>query len=213
MGGRSDLAQAMSNLKEAEVQALVKRKLQAGVPAAEILAQCREGLAELGRRFQEGEYYIPELVYGGEIMKKLMRDLGPSLKELPTARAEAETVVIGTVRRDIHDIGKDIVALMLRGSGFRVIDLGVDVPAERFVEAIRKGNASVAGMSVFLTSCCRSIEETVEAIRGAGLREKVSVMIGGAAASDMVAEKTGCDYYGETAVDAVNYVSAVAKSR
>ena len=211
MDEQGDLAQAMANLKEAEVHALVKQKLAADVPAPEILAQCREGLAEVGRRFEKAEYYIPELMYAGVVMKKVVEELGPMLEESPSSDGDAGTVVIGTVSRDIHDIGKDIVVLMLRGSGFRVIDLGVNVPPQKFVEAIKESNAAVVGMSVFLTSCCKFITETVEAIRNAGLREKVSVMIGGAAASDMVSERIGCDYYGETAVDAVSHASTVTE--
>ncbi len=212
MSEKSDLAQAVSDLKEAEVHALVRQKLDAGVPATEILAECREGLSDLGRRFQEGECYIPELMYGGAIMKKVVDDMSPMLKESLVFEGKAGTVVMGTVRRDIHDIGKDIVVLMLRGSGFQVIDLGVDVPAETFVQAIKENDAAVVGMSVFLTSCWRSIEETVQAIKKVELRDKVSVMIGGAAASHLVAERTGCDYYGETAVDAVSHATKVTKS-
>jgi 5-methyltetrahydrofolate--homocysteine methyltransferase len=213
MDEKGDLARAMSNLKEKEVDALVRQKLDAGVPATEILSQCREGLADAGRRFQEGEYYIPELMYAGVLMKKVVDVLKPVLKGSPVPEGEAGTVVIGTVHRDIHDIGKDIVVLMLRGSGFQVIDLGVDVPPEKFAEAVEKNDAIVVGMSVFLTSCCKSIAETVEAIKEAGLRERVTIMIGGAAASDVVSERTGCDYYGETAVDAVSHASKAARSR
>jgi methylmalonyl-CoA mutase cobalamin-binding domain/chain len=212
MGGQSDLTQVMSDLKEAEVHALIKEKLEAGVPATEILAQCREGLAELGRRFEQGECYIPELMYGGVIMKKVVDDLSPTLKEFQVSDTKAATAVIGTVHRDIHDIGKDIVVLMLRGSGFNVIDLGVDVPPQKFVQAVKESDARMVGMSVFLTTCCKFIVETVEAIKEAGVRDKVSIMIGGAAASDMVSERTGCDFYGETAVDAVTHASAVTKS-
>ncbi len=207
MAEQGDLAKAMSDLKETDVHALVKEKMDGGVPAAEILAQCREGLAQLGKRFEEGDCYIPELMYGGQIMKKVMEALGPALTESATPEAKAATVVIGTVRNDIHDIGKDIVVLMLQGSGLNVVDLGVNVAPEKFVEAVRENDAGLVGMSVFLTSCCKSIAETVEAIKNAALRDKVSIMIGGAAASDMVSERTGCDYYGETAVDAVAFAT------
>ncbi|NQT83660.1 cobalamin B12-binding domain-containing protein [bacterium] len=211
MDEQGDLTQAMSKLREKEVIALVKQKLDEGVAATEIVAQCREGLAEVGRLFDRGEYYIPELMYAGIVMKKVVDYLGPSLKESPAPDAEGATVVVGTVRSDIHDIGKDIVILMLRGSGFRVIDLGVNTPPAKFVEAVNENNATLVGMSVFLTSCCKSIAETVEAIKEAELRDKVSIMIGGAAASDLVSEKTGCDYYGATAVDAVNYATGLTE--
>lgn len=212
MADLRDLRQAMSDLKEDQVYALVKEKLEAGVPATEILAECREGLAELGKRFENGECYIPELMFGGVIMKKVVGDLSPMLEETESPEAKAATIVIGTVHRDIHDIGKDIVVLMLRGSGFNVIDLGVDVSPQKFVQAVKENHASVVGMSVFLTTCCKFIGETVDAIKEANLRDKVSVMIGGAAASNMVSERTGCDFYGETAVDAVAYATKMTKA-
>lgn len=212
MAEQGDLAKAMGDLKEQDVHALVKQMLDRGVPAAEILVQCREGLARLGKRFEAGDCYIPELMYGGEIMKKVMELLDPALKESATPEAKAATVVMGTVRHDIHDIGKDIVVLMLQGSGFDVVDLGVNVPPDRFVQAVEENSAALVGMSVFLTSCFKSIEDTVDAIKRANLRDRVSIMIGGAAASNMVSEKTGCDYYGETAVDAVTYATKRVKA-
>lgn len=212
MGEQSELAGAISALKEDEVLKLVTQKLEAGEAAAALLAQCREGMTAVGKRFEEGKYFIPELIFAGSIMKKVMTDLLPRLKESREAESETATVVIGTVRDDIHDIGKDIVTMMLQGTGFRVVDLGVNVPPEKFVEAAKENDAAVVGMSVFMTSCCRFITETVEALEQAGLRNRVSVMIGGAAASDMVAERTGCDYYGETAVDGVNHAVAAVKA-
>ncbi len=120
------------------------------------------------------------------------------------------TAVIGTVEHDVHDIGKDIVVMLLRGAGFQVVDLGVDVPAARFVEAIREHGPSVVGMSLLLTTCFKEIATTVEAIREAGLRDKVAIMVGGAAASQLLSEKAGCDYYGKTAVDGLHYARRVA---
>jgi len=160
-------------------------------------------------------------MYAGEIMKDVMAALAPRLKrasrrKAPTkkkARAaapKAKHIVVGTVRGDIHDIGKDIVVLMLRGAGYEVTDLGVDVKPEQFVAAARKSKAFMVGMSVFLTTCCKALEDTVAALKKAGLRDKAKVIIGGAAASDMVAERTGCDAYGATAVDAVALANAAA---
>lgn len=212
MAELSDLAQAISDIKEPEVLKLVNDKRVAGIPAQAILAECRAGMTIVGKRFEEGKYFIPELIFAGTIMKQVMNDLLPLLKDEQEETTEAATVVIGTVRDDIHDIGKDIVTMMLQGTGFRVVDLGVNVTPEKFAEATKENGARVVGMSVFLTSCCRFISETVEALKRAGLRDKVSIMIGGAAASDMVAERTGCDAYGETAVDAVNHAVAFTKN-
>lgn len=212
MAEQSALATAISTLKEEEVLNLVKQKLEAGEDASAILAECREGMTIVGSQFEEGKFFIPELIFAGSIMKKVMGDLLPRLKDSQKEDSETATVVIGTVRDDIHDIGKDIVGMMLQGTGFRVVDLGVNVTPEQFVEAAKENNAAVIGMSVFLTSCCRVLGETVEVLKKEGLREKISVMIGGAAASDLVAERTGCDFYGETAMDGVNHAVARVKA-
>jgi len=206
------IAKAMSALKEAQLKELIKKAIKAKVPAADILAECRAGLGEVGERFNKGEYFISELMFAGEIMKDISAQLTPLLRKgpKPKAKAGAKHVVMGTVRGDIHDIGKDIVVLMLRGAGFEVTDLGVDVKPQQFVDAVKKSGAFMVGMSVFLTTCCKALQETSDALKAAGLRDGVKIMIGGAAASDMVAERTGCDGYGATAVDAVALANAAA---
>jgi 5-methyltetrahydrofolate--homocysteine methyltransferase len=132
-----------------------------------------------------------------------MAELGPRLETIETPETKA-TAVIGTVQYDVHDIGKDILIMMLRGVGFEVIDLGVDVPPEKFVDAIRRHNPSVVGMSVLLTTCFKSVLATADAIREAGLRDQITLMVGGAAASDLLRDNAGCDFYGKTAVDGMN---------
>jgi len=212
MGKPGAIAKAMSALKEDRLKALIKKAVKAKVPAADIVAECRAGLGEVGERFSTGEYFISELMYAGEIMKGVMAELAPLLKKTPKAKATAgaKHIVFGTVAGDIHDIGKDIVVLMLRGAGYEVTDLGVDVKPKQFVDAVKKTKAFLVGMSVFLTTCCKALEETAAALKKAGLRDRVKIMIGGAAASDMVAERTGCDSYGATAVDAVTLAHAAA---
>jgi 5-methyltetrahydrofolate--homocysteine methyltransferase len=210
MADLSALTTALRDLKEKDAKALVRRKLAAGVSATELLDACQAGLGQVGKRFETGEYFISELMYAGQIMKELMADLQPHLKKRRAGKTSAKTVVFGTVRGDIHDIGKDVCILMLRGAGYEVVDLGVNVAAEKFVEAVRKHQAFLLGMSVFLTTCCKAIEETVKALGEAGLRESVRIAIGGAAASPMVAERTGCDYFGATAVDAVTLAARAA---
>ena len=207
------IAKAMTALKETQLKALIQEALKAKVPAEDILAECRDGLGEVGNRFNTGEYYIAELMYAGEIMKGIMAELTPLLKTAPKAKAKAgeKHIVVGTVRGDIHDIGKDIVVLMLRGAGYEVTDLGVDVKPQQIVNAVKESKAFLVGLSVFLTTCCKGIEETVAALKKAGLRDQVKIMIGGAAVSDMVAQRTGCDSYGATAVDAVTLANAAAK--
>lgn len=206
----SELSQAIAELREDDIKRLVKEKSEGGAGAREILEECQKGLAEVGDRFEQGKYFVSELMYAGEIMKDLMKVLGPELEAASDDAGDVKTVVLGTVAGDIHDIGKDVVALMLRGAGFEVVDLGVDVPPAKFAEAVAQHKPIIVGMSVFLTTCWKAVEQTVEAIKSAGLRGELSIMIGGAAASNLVAERTGCDSYGATAVDAVKLTAQCA---
>jgi len=195
--------------EQEKVLELVREKLAAGVPATEILADCNQGMVELGERFARGDCFIPELMFAGMCMKAVLAELAPKLEESQAPKS-AGRIVIGTVQHDVHDIGKDIVVMLLRGVGFEVIDLGVDVAPAKFVDAIRQHRPRVVGMSVLLTTCFKDIVVTVKAIEEAGLREGISLMLGGAAASEMLKEKTGCDFYGKTAVDGVRYASKLA---
>jgi 5-methyltetrahydrofolate--homocysteine methyltransferase len=141
-------------------------------------------------------------------MKGVMAELAPLLAKGPAVKARG-TVVMGSVQHDVHDIGKDIVVTMLRGMGFEVVDLGVDVPPDKFVEAVKRHKPQVVGMSVLLTTCYKSVVATVEAIQQSGLREGVSIMVGGAAASELLRENAGCDFYGKSAVDGVKFAGSV----
>jgi 5-methyltetrahydrofolate--homocysteine methyltransferase len=208
MSQESSLAEAVAQCQEDLVKQLVREKLEAGESANDIVAECNRGMVELGNRFAREECFIPDLMFGGMIMKTVMADLEPRLAEGRTAR-RVGTAVMGSVQHDVHDIGKDIVVMMLRGSGFEVFDLGVDVPPETFVEAVRRHRPAVVGMSVLLTTCFRSVAATMEAIRQAGLRDQISVMVGGAAASQMLADNAGCDFYGKTAVDGLKHACRV----
>ncbi|GIX01097.1 MAG: 5-methyltetrahydrofolate--homocysteine methyltransferase [Thermogutta sp.] len=206
------LAEAIAWCDEATAMRLIREQLAAGVPAQEILAQCNEGMLELGNRFAREECFLPDLMFGGLIMKNIMAELGPHLTRdvQGGAAGPRAKAVMGTVQHDVHDIGKDIVVMMLRGAGFEVIDLGVDVPPERFVQAIREHQPSVVGMSLLLTTCYPSVTATVNAIREAGLRDQVAIMVGGAAASELLAKNAGCDFYGKTAVDGLKFACEVA---
>jgi methylmalonyl-CoA mutase cobalamin-binding domain/chain len=205
MAKQESLSQAIADLAEEKAKKLIKDKLAAGIPAGQVLKECQKGLAEIGNRYEEGKYFVSELMYAGEIMKDVMADLGPMLGGKPESEKTIGKVVLGTVKGDIHDLGKDVVALMLRGAGFEVIDLGVDVAPEKFVEAVKESDATVVGMSVFLTMAYGAATATVDAIKEAGLRDKVSIMIGGGPVTELVREKTGCDFYGKDAVSGTNY--------
>jgi len=209
MTQENSLAEAIAHCREDQVKALVQQKIEAGVPAAEIVAECNRGMIELGDRFGREECFLPDLMFGGMIMKDVMTSLAPALGKSEEAEAQA-TAVMGTAQHDVHDIGKDIVVMMLRGVGFEVIDLGVDVPPEKFVDAVRRHQPAVVGVSVLLTTCFRSVIATVDAIKAAGLRDQVTIMVGGAAASDLLSRNAGCDFYGKTAVDGLKYACQVA---
>lgn len=212
MAEDNQLAEALAGCREEEVKALIRRRLDDDVPVAEIVAECNRGMAELGERFARGECFLPELMFGGMIMKAVMADLTPDLE--PQEQVDsAGTVVVGSVQHDVHDIGKDIVITMLRGVGFEVIDLGVDVAPEKFVEAVRQHKPVAVGMSILLTTCYKAVSATVEAIKEAGLRDDVALMIGGAAASDLLRENAGCDFYGKTAVDGVKFAGSLVEAR
>lgn len=208
MTDAGNLAEALASCNERRVMSLLREKLDAGTPAAEILSECNRGMAELGNRFAEGHCFLPELMFGGQIMKAITAELAPHLEQSGPVEPVGKAVM-GTVHHDVHDIGKDIVVMMLRGVGFEVVDLGVDVPPEKFVEAITEHKPQVAGLSVLLTTCYKSVCDTAEAIRAAGFRDEVSLMVGGAAASQLLAESAGCDFYGKTAVDGVKFAGGL----
>jgi methanogenic corrinoid protein MtbC1 len=199
-----ELVDAMADMKEQEALALSKKMLKAGQDPLEVLEHCREALEIVGKRFETGKYFLPELIMAGEMLKKIANMAKPYLKQESDRKAEAMgKVVIGSVKGDIHDIGKDIVVFMLDINGFAVHDLGVDVPAEKFVDAIREIQPQVVGMSALLTTAFDSMKNTVEVIKVAGLRDDVKIMIGGGAVDDKVRQYAGADAYGPDAVAAV----------
>jgi len=205
----SELAAALDQCRRDDVMAIVQQKLDAGTPAEGIVAECNLGMIELGTRFDQGDAFIPDLMFAGMIMKEVMAKLEPFLGASGGAEETKKTLLIGTVQNDVHDIGKDITAMVFRSAGFRVIDLGVDVSPQKFVEAIHEHKPDVVGMSLLLTTCYHSVIATMEAIHAAGLRDSVKVCVGGAAASELMAERTGCDFYGKTAVDGLRWAMSV----
>jgi len=197
-----ELAKLLSDLKEPEALAFVEKALGEGVDPADLLGDAKEGMTIVGQRFFKEEYFISDLVFSGEILKGIVKILEPHLKKGEEAERLGK-VVIGTVAGDIHDIGKDLVAFMLDVSGFEVTDLGIDVPVQKFVDAIKETGSTVVGLSGFLTLAFDSMKETVEAIKKAGLRDQVKIMIGGGQIDNHVKNYTGADAYGKDAMAAV----------
>lgn len=198
MSELSELGKALLELNEEKVHLLVKKKLKSGESADQIILECNNGMVEVGARFERGEYYISELVMSGEILASVMKELAPLLGTVQKGPSLGK-VVIGTVKGDIHDIGKNIVVMFLKGSGFEVIDLGVDVPAEVFVQAVKREEAKVVGLSVLLNSMFTAMKDVVDKLAEAGLRERVKVIIGGSPCNEDVRRFTGADYYAKDA--------------
>ena len=198
-----DLVSALADLKEKEALKIVEDRLKAGEEPVKILDDARKAMEVVGKRFASSEYFMPDLVYSGEILKEITDIVKPKMGKAGEIKRLGK-VVFGTVAGDIHDIGKDIVVFMLDVNGFEVYDLGVDVPAQKFVEKIRESGAPVIGLSGFLTLAFDSMKQTVEAIQAAGLRDKVKVMIGGGQMSEEVRKYTGADAYGKDAMAGVS---------
>ena len=196
------LVDAIADMREEEALKLVREMVESGSDPMVILDAVRQAMDIVGQRYEQGVYFLPELMLAGEMMNQITDLVKPQLAKAPAIKRRGK-VVIGTVQGDIHDIGKNIVSFMLDANGFEVLDLGVDVPAQKFTEAIRDFQPRVVGLSGFLTLTFDVMKETVEAIKNAGLRDKVKIMVGGGQIDDEVRKHTGADAYGEDAMTAV----------
>ena len=197
-----DLVKTLADLKEEEVIKIVEDRLNTKEDPLKILDDARKAMEIVGKRFATSEYFIPDLVYSGEILKRVTEMVKPKLSKAGEIKRVGK-VVFGTVAGDIHDIGKDIVVFMLDVNGFEVYDLGVDVPAQKFVDKVKETGAPIVGLSGFLTLAFDSMKQTVEAVKAAGLRDKVKIMIGGGQITEEVRQYTGADAYGKDAVAGV----------
>ncbi len=196
-----NLVTAISDLEEEKTLKLVQEQLERGTDPMAILASCREGMVAVGKRYEAGEYFVSDLIMAGELLKQTTRLLGPQLKG--DGGSSRGKVVIGTVKGDIHDIGKDIVVSLLRAGGYEVTDLGVDTPPAKFVEAVKTSGASIVGLSGLLTISFDAMKTTVAELQAAGLRAQVKVMIGGGPTTEQVRQYVGADARGADAQAAV----------
>jgi len=200
------LAKEIYNGNAEAVVALTKEALDVGLSPEEILNQGMiAGMDAVGRDFRDGILFVPEVLIAARAMHAGMGILRPLLTE---AESHSKgTVVLGTVRGDLHDIGKNLVGMMMEGAGFQVVDLGTDVPPEKFVEAAKAHNAKIVGMSALLTTTMTEMPNVIAALKEAGLREAVKVMVGGAPVTQRFADEIGADGY------APNASAAVEKAR
>jgi len=196
------LVQAIVEMKENEAIAITEELIGRGEDPVKVLDACREAMGIVGERFEKGQFFLPELVMAGEILSRISEIVKPKLTG-PGVHERLGKVVMGTVEGDIHDIGKDLVVFMLEVNGFEVLDLGINVPVQKFVDSVREFRPAVVGLSGFLTLAFDSMKATVAAISEAGLRDKVKIMIGGGQIDEGVRKYAGADAYGAHAMEAV----------
>jgi 5-methyltetrahydrofolate--homocysteine methyltransferase len=196
------LSECIVNLEFENVEQAAQDAIAAGIPAYTAVTQgMAKGMEIVGQKFEEGEYYLAELIVAADVMMKGMQVLEPYLKEKD--RVSKGKVVLGTVKGDLHDIGKNLVSILLEGAGFTVIDLGIDVPVPQFVETVRTEKPDVLGLSALLSPCIAEMKQVIQALEEARLRETVKVIVGGATLTDEVAKQIGADYRAKDAVDGV----------
>ena len=198
MAELTELARALADLDKNKVALLVEEGLKNGVAPLTIVKALNDGMVEVGNRFAASEYFLSELMFSSHIYKEVMTKLDPLLGEMGPEQA-AGTVVMGTVKGDIHDIGKNIVITLLRNAGFKVVDLGVDVPADKFVDTLKETEAPVLALSCLLNLALSEMKNVVDAIVAARLRDRIKIVIGGQPIDEKVCEYVGADYYGADA--------------
>ena len=202
MEGLKELYDAIVTGNAKSAKALTENALAEGVDAQVLIDKYMiPAMDEVGRLFEANEYYVPELLISARAMKASLQLIRPLL----TAKGSQPhgRVAIGTVKGDLHDIGKNLVSAMLEGGGFEVIDLGVDVPPEKFIAAIQEKKATVVAMSALLTTTMLSMKTTIDALQNAGVRNRVKIMIGGAAVTQRYADEIGADGFSDNANSAV----------
>jgi len=201
-----ELIDAFTSIQEEDVVKIVNRMLEDGTDPMDVIEVCKNAVRIIGDRFEAGEVFIPELIMAGEIMARISAELKPMLKTDGEKMSKGK-ILFGTVKGDIHDLGKDIVVFMLEVNGFEVLDLGVDVPASTFVEQIRETQAPVLGLSGLLSLAFDSMKETIAAIEESGLRDGVKIMIGGGPVDETVRTYSGADAWGANPMAAVSLAS------
>lgn len=204
------LAQAVIDGEQEDAVALAKKALDQGVDPLECISNgLTKGIQKVGELFANGEYYLPELIIGADVMKAALDILEPALVG-DQKREVVASVVLGTVEGDLHEIGKTLVGTMLTANGFLVKDIGVDQPASAFIDAIKEVDATIVGASALLTTTMLQQEKLIQALEESGLRDKVKVMVGGAPVTEEYAKKIGADGYAEDALSAVNLAFRLA---
>ncbi len=206
-----EVQKAINELLLDEIKGLVQACLDEGISPLEIIETgISKGLDLVGEQFEAGTYFLGDLVMAGEVVKEAMPLIESRMD--PGAAGQKGKVILATVHGDIHEIGKNIVGMLLNVNGFEVIDLGVDVPAEKIMAAIQETGARLVGLSALLTTMVGGIKEVIDSVMEAGLKDRVKIVIGGACISEKLKEEMGADAYGETAIDAVKIFDGFSKA-
>jgi len=210
MSRLDEIGHSLLGLDPARTADLTRAAIEKGVPAGEILNRgLLPGMKVVGEQFRSGEIYLPEVLLAGKAMKEAMALLRPAFQREGIPRRG--TAAIGTVKDDIHDIGKNLVIMMLEGNGWEITDLGVDVPAEQFCSAVKEEAPDILGLSALLTTTVMRLKEVIDALEKNGLRKKVKIMVGGAVVTQAYADKIGADGYAPNAVEAVELAERLLK--
>jgi len=199
-----DFINEIVELNEKNVEELVKERISKNEDPLKIMDDVKKAMKIIGDKFSNKEYFLPELIMSGEILRQIFEELWPKMKEAHSSEKKKGKILLGTVAGDIHDIGKDIVKFMLDVNGFDVLDLGVDVSTEKFIENLKDFKPKVLALSGFLTLAYDSMKDLIDKLKDAGLRENVKIMIGGGTVDERIVGYVGADAYGQSAVDAVN---------
>lgn len=213
MSAKDALFQSVVELEEAKAYELVKQLIDDGSDPKEIIEILRKAVEAIGDKFSKKEYFLTELVMAGEIFKQSAMILEPALEKDAVKEKSKGVVVVGTVKGDVHDIGKNIFITLLKSAGFEVYDLGVDIPAQDFVEKVKETNAQVVGYSGLLTVALEAMKETTEALKSEGLRDKVKIIIGGLPSDEMWMKEAGADAFTDSAFEGVKIVKKWLEER
>ena len=206
MGNKEDLATAVMELDEDRAYELVKQLIKDGIEPSDIIGILREGVEVVGEKFNNKEYFLTELVMAGEIFTQAATILEPHMEKAVTDESSIESIVIATVQGDVHDIGKNIFVTLLKSAGYNVVDLGVDVPPEKIVENVKETGAKVVAYSGLLTVALESMNATTEALKAAGLRKNVKIIIGGLPVDELWMKEAGADAFTDNAFEGLNIV-------
>lgn len=206
MTEKEELIDVLVNLEEEKTYKRVKKFLEEGMDPQKMIDILREGVDIIGEKYNQKEYFLTELVMAGEIFQNSAKIIEPELKKAMDSEESLGTVVIGTVKGDVHDIGKNIFVTLMKSAGFEVYDLGVDVPPEKFLEKVKEVNADVVCYSGLLTVALESMEKTTKTLKKAGLMDKLKIIIGGLPVDEMWKEKAGADAFTDNAFEGVKIV-------